>query len=63
MEGVDYVAKTYPFTSAGYWWVSNKMNELCDTNPTVEQVTLRVNGGYNGLTDREHYYTICQRVI
>ena len=63
MEGVDYVAKTYPFTSAGYWWVSNEMNELCDTNPTVEQVTLRVNGGYNGLTDREHYYTICQRVI
>ena len=63
MEGVDYVAKTYPFTSAGYWWVSNEMNELCDTNPTVEQVTLRVNGGYNGLTDREHYYTICQKVI
>lgn len=63
MEGVDYVAKTYPFTSAGYWWVSNGMNKLCDTNPTVEQVTLRVNGGYNGLDDRKHYYYICQRVI
>lgn len=63
MEGVDYVAKTYPFTSAGYWWVSNEMNELCDTNPTVEQVTLRVNGGYNGLDDRKEYYYICQRVI
>ena len=63
MEGVDYVAEHYPFSSAGYWWQSNGMNELCDTNPTVEQVTLRVNGGYNGLDDRKHYYFICQRVI
>lgn len=63
MDGVDYVAKTYPYTSAGYWWWSNGMNELCDKNPTVRQVTRRVNGGYNGLTDREHYYAICQRVI
>ena len=63
MEGVDYVAETYPYTSAGYWWWSNGMNELCDKNPTVRQVTRRVNGGYNGLADREHYYVICQRVI
>ena len=63
MDGVDYVAKTYPYTSAGYWWWSNGMNELCDKNPTVRQVTRRVNGGYNGLTDREHYYVICLRVI
>ena len=63
MDGVNYVAETYPYTSAGYWWWSNGMNELCDKNPTVRQVTRRVNGGYNGLTDREHYYAICQRVI
>ena len=63
MEGVDYVAETYPYTSAGYWWWSNGMNELCDKNPTVRQVTRRVNGGYNGLTDREYYYAICQKVI
>jgi putative chitinase len=63
MDGVDYVAETYPYTSAGYWWWSNGMNELCNKNPTVRQVTRRVNGGYNGLTDREHYYAICQRVI
>ena len=63
MDGVDYVAETYPYTSAGYWWWSNGMNELCNKNPTVRQVTRRVNGGYNGITDREHYYAICQRVI
>ena len=58
MNGYEYVAQNYPFTSAGYWWESNGMNELCDTNPTVEQVTLRVNGGYNGLEDRKHYYRL-----
>lgn len=63
MEGVDYVADKYPFTSAGYWWKSNGMNGLCDVNPTVEQVTRRVNGGYNGLNDRKYYHNICQRVI
>jgi putative chitinase len=56
MEGVDYVALNYPATSSGFWWHTNKMNELCDTNPTVEQVTRRVNGGTRGLADRQMYY-------
>jgi predicted chitinase len=63
MNGVDYVAENYPFTSAGFWWSNNKMNQLCDKNPTVEQVTLRVNGGYNGLADRKMYYNRCLNVI
>jgi len=57
MEGVDYVAAKYPFTSAGFWWNNNNMNALCDSGATIEQVTLRVNGGYNGLEDRQHYYS------
>lgn len=60
MDGVDYVAEKYPATSAGFWWINNKMNEFCDKNPLVEQVTLRVNGGSNGLADRKMYY---QRVL
>ena len=56
MQGCQYVADKYPFTSAGHWWVKNGMNELCDTDPSVEQVTRRVNGGYNGLEDRKSYY-------
>jgi len=56
MEGVDYVSKTYPFTSAGFWWFNNGMNRLCDNGASVEQVTKRVNGGYNGLADRKQYY-------
>jgi putative chitinase len=56
MEGCQYVADNYPFTSAGHWWLNNKMNALCDTDPSVDQVTLKVNGGYNGLADRKDYY-------
>ena len=56
MEGCQYVADNYPFTSAGHWWINNNMNSLCDTDPSVDQVTLRVNGGYNGLADRKDYY-------
>lgn len=63
MEGVDYVAEEYPMTSAGYWWMNNNMNSLCDTNPSVEEVTKRVNGGLNGLKDRKKYYSRCLEVI
>jgi|694.fasta_scaffold08325_6 predicted chitinase len=63
MIGVSYVAANYPATSAGFWWYNNRMNALCDTNPTVAQVTLRVNGGYNGLSDREYYFKRCCAII
>jgi putative chitinase len=63
MDGVDYVALNYPATSAGYWWYNNKMNALCDKNPTVAEVTKRVNGGLRGLADREVYYNRCLDVI
>jgi putative chitinase len=57
MEGCSYVAKTFPFTSAGFWWHNNDMNALCDrSDVTVEMVTRRVNGGLNGLDDRIQYY-------
>lgn len=63
MEGVEYVAEIFPFTSAGFWWQNNDMNRLCDRNPTVREVTLRVNGGVNGLADREFYYARALKVI
>ena len=56
MQGVDYVATHYPWTSAGFWWYRNGMNNLCDQGASVEQITRRVNGGYNGLEDRRMYY-------
>jgi len=56
MQGVNYVATNYPWTSAGFWWYRNNMNSLCDSGASVEQVTRRVNGGYNGLAERKNYY-------
>ena len=63
MEGVDYVAENLPFTSAGFWWMDNEMNELIDNGADVLAVTRRVNGGTNGLDDRKHYFDICMEVI
>lgn len=63
MQGCNYVAQHYPFTSAGFWWHNNNMNALCDRGASVEDVTLRVNGGYNGLDDRIYYYEKAQNVI
>jgi len=56
MQGVDYVATHYPWTSAGFWWHRNGMNKLCDQGASVDTITKRVNGGYNGLEDRRMYY-------
>ena len=63
MNGVDYVSSKYPATSAGFWWHNNNMNALCDKNPSVEEVTRKVNGGYRGLEDRKKYYNRCLSVI
>lgn len=65
MNGVDYVANNYPFTISGFWWMTNKMNELCDSGATCRQVSARVNGRdpANGLADREKYYKRCCEII
>lgn len=63
MGGCDYVAAVYPFTSAGFWWHNNRMNDLCDSGASVERITRRVNGGINGLSDRIYYYERACEVI
>ena len=63
LEGCAYVSIMYPFTSAGFFWYTKKLNQLCDRGATVEQITRVVNGGYRGLTDRKAYYVRACRVI
>jgi len=63
MEGVDYVSSTYPFTAAGFWWNDNSMNALIDKGASVIDITKRVNGGTNGLEDRQNYYNKTLEVI
>lgn len=61
MQGVDYVASNYPWTSAGFWWHNAGMSAMCDNGATVEQVTRRINGGSNGLAERKQLYNLaCQ---
>lgn len=65
MEGVNYVAATYPFTASAHWWHVNGLNQMIDRGATVEQVSRRVNGKHpaNGLSDRKRYYAIALKVI
>jgi putative chitinase len=41
--------------SAGWFWTTNRLNQLSDTGD-VKAVTRRINGGFNGLADREAKY-------
>jgi len=51
----DLVATKYPMDSALWFFDRNKLWELChiSTPESVAAVTRRVNGGFNGLADRQ----------
>lgn len=63
MGGCNYVAKHYPFTSAGFFWLSNDLNHYCDIGYSVEQITRKVNGGLRGLSDRINWYNKISKVL
>lgn len=63
MDGVDYVALNYPATSAGYFWMTKKLNTLADSGASVEDITKIVNGGLRGIEDRKIYYNRCLDII
>ena len=60
MEGVDYVADAYPFTSAKTWIQDNHLLDVC-LNNGFEACCVRINGGHNGYADRCAKYEICKR--
>jgi len=60
MDGVDYVANTYPFTSAQIWIRENDLLNVC-LNQGFDDCCKRINGGWNGYEDRKAKYAICQR--
>ena len=60
MDGVDYVANTYPFTSARIWIEENDLLSIC-LNQGFDQCCRKINGGFNGYNDRLAKYRICQR--
>ena len=43
------------FSTAGLYWITNGLNELADSEQFVS-ITKRINGGTNGLPEREKYF-------
>lgn len=69
-EGATYVAKTYPFFSAGVWWKANDVNRKITNGASNYLIGKLVNTGNmyssfeaNGAEDRAYYYDIARRVI
>lgn len=50
------------FAIAGLFWQSNGLNELADARQFVA-ITRRINGGTNGLADRQMYYERAKAVL
>lgn len=51
----DLVATKYPLTSAAWFFTVKNLWTMAEKNAdenTVKYITLRINGGFNGLTDR-----------
>jgi putative chitinase len=67
--GVDLVGNPdlaatpqYAFSTAGVFWKLNGLNELADVEDFVA-ITKRINGGLNGLAERQRYYEIAKNVL
>jgi predicted chitinase len=67
--GVDLVAQPelaaqpeVAFSTAGLYWKTNGLNELADREDFV-RITRRINGGTNGLADRQKYYERAKQVL
>ena len=50
------------FATAGLYWQRNGLNELADARQFVT-ITKRINGGTNGLADRQMYYERAQSML
>lgn len=48
--------------SAGWFWNTNKLNQLADQEDT-KGITRKINGGYNGLKERQDNYDRIMRVF
>jgi putative chitinase len=56
MSNPDLVATDYAFEAALFFFTRNKLWSICDggvNDTTIKALTKRVNGGYNGIEERE----------
>jgi putative chitinase len=63
LQNPDLVAEPeMAVESAGWFWATNRLNQLADTGD-VKAVTRRINGGFNGLADREAKYNKLMKIL
>lgn len=67
--GVDLLANPwlleephYAAQSAGWFWNKRKLNELADKKD-FKGITKKINGGFNGLADREKYLAFAYKAL
>ena len=66
MANPDLVATKYPLTSAAFFFHKNKLWDVCDkghSHDVVLAVTKRVNGGTNGLADRQEKFDLFHNTL
>lgn len=53
------------FRIAGLFWKKNGLNELADeaTPDAFRRITRRINGGFNGLAEREAFYEVARTTL
>jgi predicted chitinase len=53
------------FRIAGLFWSKKGLNELADraTQDAFREITRRINGGFNGLEDRQKFYAVARTVL
>lgn len=62
-ECVDYLeTPAGACSSAGWFWDNNSLNAYCDRGDFLG-LTKRINGGTNGLADRQHHYDVALQTL
>ena len=53
------------FRIAGLYWSKKGLNELADqaTDDAFREITRRINGGFNGLSDRQQFYAAARTAL
>src|SRR5262249_29220696 len=53
------------FRVAGLYWSKKGLNELADlaTDDSFKEITRRINGGTNGLAERQAFYAVARKVL
>jgi len=64
LEGLPELAATpaVGFRVAGWYWTTHGCNALADAGNFLG-ITKKINGGTNGLSDREKYYKVAKTVL